>query len=891
MDLAKTQFISLVTKGFTTVLGVIQSVIVIRLLAPAEFGLVGLVMSIGGVVGVTQHLGIVDGAIREIAVLKNKREIGKVFWVSHLVRQLVTLPLTFGLIMLSSVIAADIYGRPEIVPYLQLFALSLILQGFQDVLGATLTGVKRFGSLYAIQILTATINIGVFGYLTWRFGITGFFWAVIITTSVMVLLLLMVVIKHLRGYLALPSPREIQQYAKRVMRVGVYMYVARIFFVLWQRLPLLLLGGVLAADELGFLNVSLTFGARLTIVAMALSEVNLSWMSSLFAHERERFKQMVQLNLKRVFLLMMGLTMILLFFAPEILLYVVGEEYLPAREVILVMTVAFFLYALLDIGTSSAFVPADKPGMRASLYGIMMLLTGGVVAWLLFSNPTPMGAAWGVLLGATIAYLAMLWLGRAVLKITFLSREQMFFLLLLFVSLGWLLQQPLFWVRLLVFLVFAAYLGWESRRQKVLPSWSDFLLKLRGESEGSKQVEGYITCFAGAVFDAEYMTNRQHIMSRLASRYRVLYVEPRVWIFRYIFEHWRQPILVWNLVRKIVWVDRKHDQLFVKAQWNLLPGSRESRGIALFNHYFLNRWNIWLTSWLLGFNRKGAVVWLYDTEAAEYLDAYPKGVVVYDCVDDHAAQAGVDRNPRRVEEEEAMILSRADLVTVTSQRLFDIKSSLHENVHLVLNAGDVALYENDTDEVPEELSDMTHPILGSVGALDGYKYDFGLLHDLAVKHPEWNFVLLGQPVVQVQKPEDEEIDLSRLRQLQNVHVISNVPRIKVPNYVRQFDVCLIPYRASRYNASSFPLKFWEFMATGKPVVAGGLPELKAYEALIGYANDVRGFEAACRDWLASPLRSREKRLELAREHSWDARVAQLEHLLNKIARKDHENRI
>jgi len=361
MDLGRTQLLSLIAKAITTALGIVQSIIVIRILSPAEFGLVGLVLSVGGVIGVSQHLGIVDGAIREIAVLKKKREIGKVFWVSHIVRQAVTIPLSIGLLLLASLIATKIYHRPEIAIYLQIFAAALVLQGLQDVLGAALTGLKKFLLLYVVQVVTATINIAVFGWLTWQYGVTGFFWAVIVTTSIMVLWFFALMFKELKGNLKWPTWYDIRFYGRRVMRVGAYMYLSRIFFVVWQRLPLLLLGGVLASDQLGYLNVSLTFGSRLTIIAMALSEVNLSWMSSLFANQRAEFQKIVTLNMHRVLVVMVGLTLVLLFFTPEILLYVIGAQYLAAQPLIYIMTVGFFLYALTDIGTSSVFVSADQP--------------------------------------------------------------------------------------------------------------------------------------------------------------------------------------------------------------------------------------------------------------------------------------------------------------------------------------------------------------------------------------------------------------------------------------------------------------------------------------------------------------------------------------------------
>src|SRR3990167_470288 len=238
MNLARIQFLSVATKAVTTALGIIQSLIIIKVLSATEYGIVGLVMAIGGLIGVSQHLGIVDGAIREIAVRKNKDEIGKVFWVSHIARQAVTLPLSLALLALAGIIATKIYHRPEIIPYIQLFAGALILQGLQDVLGATLTGMKKFGSLYAIQIITAAINIAVFGFLTWKYQINGFFWAVIITTLIMVALFAGVIKKELAGYLSFPSWPEIKEYGKNLLHIGLFMYISRIFYVIWQRLPL-----------------------------------------------------------------------------------------------------------------------------------------------------------------------------------------------------------------------------------------------------------------------------------------------------------------------------------------------------------------------------------------------------------------------------------------------------------------------------------------------------------------------------------------------------------------------------------------------------------------------------------------------------------------------------
>lgn len=867
MNLARTQLFSIATKGITTALGIVQSVIIVRLLSPAEFGITGLVLSVGGVIGVSQHLGIVDGAIREIAVRKNLRHVALVSWVAHLVRQSVTVPLSLGLFVLAPWIAG-LYGRPEIYPYIQIFAGALIFQGLQDVLGATLTGMKRFKELYVTQIITAAINIAVFGLLIWKLGVAGFFWAIIVTTIIMVAIMGVYAAKSLRGNLALPSREDIRRYGRRVLRVGAYMYIARIFFVFWQRAPLLVLGGMLAADELGYLNISMTFGARLTILAMALSEVNLSWMSSLFIEDPEAFKERVTSNMQRVFLFMLAATSALLFFTPEILRYVIGTEYLPAEPIIYIMTAAFFLYSLLDIGTSSLFVPADNPRQRMLTFGTLISATGVVLAWLYLSHPSAILAAIAMTVGAVVSYVYMIAVSNSY-NVKLVSAGQIGMLALLGISIAWLFTSPSLALRIIAFAVFAAYMLYDARKNGLLPDISS-LLNRTGNSANNTGKK--VICFAGGFYDAPFWTNRQHIMSRVKNTHPVLYVEPRVWAIRHITSN---PDSLFSFVQKLLWWQKRDENLYIIAQWNLLPGSREHKWIAALNHA-LNRWYVLAKARWLGFN--DPIVWIYDTEAAEYLSAFPNSYVMYDCVDDHAAQAGVDRNSKRVEEEESVILERANLVTTTSHHLFELKKKRNPNTHLVLNAGDVELFsQRTTGKLPAMMQNIKQagPVLGSVGALDSYKVDFDLLVSVAEAVPAWQFVFIGKPVVDKRIPA-----LKRLRALPNVHVISNIPRKEVPLYAQAFDVCLIPYKYSRYNASSFPLKFWEFMATGKPVITSGLPELKPYTPLSVHIKNADEFISATKKALKHPTEGQMERMNLAEQNTWAARVGKILKLIN-----------
>jgi O-antigen/teichoic acid export membrane protein/glycosyltransferase involved in cell wall biosynthesis len=858
-----------------------------------DFGLVGLVMSIGGVIGVSQHLGIVDGAIREIAVLKSRREQGKVFWVSHLARQVVTVPLSLILYFLAPIIAIKIYHHPDIIPYIQIFALSLILQGLQDVLGASLTGIKKFVPLYVVQMITAAVNIPIFGYLTWRWGIAGFFWAVIVTTSIMVVMYIGSIWYALRGDLGLPSWQDIRFYARKVLRIGFYMYLSRIFFVVWQRLPLLILGAVLSANDLGDLNVSLTFGSKLTILAMALSEVNLSWMSSLFARERKEFERVVTRNMQRVLVVMMILTLVLVFFTPEILRYVIGAQYMNAQPLILIMTLAFFLYSLTDIGTSSVFVPADKPIYRTYIYGLMIAVTGGLI--LAVKHGTSLTAAFAVLGGAVAVYLAMLYVAKRKFQISLVNGRLALFLVGLAASIAWLFMSPPLIARIIVFVIFNGYMFYEAQRHELLPAFVMTWLNRKKPVAMTAQAirhEMKIICFAGSAYDSLAWTNRQHVMSRIATKHPVLYVEPRVWLVRYIWLHWRKPRFLWRFLRRLFWYEKVNGNLWLKAQWNLIPGSREVKWLSTFNH-LLNRHHLLGVAKRLGFTGAGLAIWVYDTEAIEYLSAWPKATVLYDCVDDHGAQAGVDRNSKRVEEEERAILQRADVVTVTSRHLLNLKKHQHNNIHLVLNAGNVDLFLSHSAKASRDagtglpdnlrssyaqLLNIKHPIIGSVGTIDSYKLDWQLVEQAAKLQPDWQFVFIGAPLMGKSRR-----DVKRMKQLPNVHFLGAVPQEDVPTYVQHFDVCFIPYKSSRYNEASFPLKFWEFMATGKPIVVAGVSELREYKPLIGYVKTAKDLVGEVAGMLAAPAAGAEQRITEAKQHTWNKRVQHLLELLEKAA--------
>lgn len=865
-ELRTVQVWSVLTKLGTIGLGILQTAVVLRLLGPKAYGIVGIVVSLGALVGVSQHVGAVDAAIREIAIADSPRRRATVFWVSFWFRLAVTVPISVALALLAPWIGSRIYPLPDIPHLVRLTSVLLVLYGIQGILGGAYTGQRAFGRLYALQLATAALNVPLFAGLVWWHGVRGFFEAALLAAVVFCGLLALFLRHALGGSLAHPRPHEARPIFGDIVHTGAWTYAARILSVAWQRVPVLLLGVWAPAETVGLFNAAVTFGAKLQLLAAALGEVNLSFLSNAFAQSREAFRRLAVRALEDVGAVTLIGALLLVLFADVLVPILAGREYADVVPLIPAVAWAYAAFAFVDIATNTVFVPARQSQRRAASYLALFLVTVGVMA--LLREAPVRSAEIGLLAGGVAGLLVALALSWSGMRLPLFPRTLVFPLAVAVLATA-ATGLPLA-VRGGLFLVIAVWVAWAA-----FPS---VLARLRprlpGRWRAMKQLASKdVIVFAGALYDAPLWTNRQHIATRLAEHgWRVLYVEPRLFLWRQLLGRFPGTRGRWSWLLRHISPQRVRPNLWVQAQANLIPGSRRGRALGRLNHRLWNAWHVRLHAWELGFG--SPVLLMYDTEAAEFLDDFPSARVVYDCVDDHRAQAGVDRNPALVEREEGMIAARADAIAVTAEPLFNRFTTVHRNVHRVPNAADVEAFLDPRPE-PSDLAGIPHPRIGTVGALDAYKIDVDLLKTVAAQHPEWHVVLVG-PVEYAGGRTD---GVRSLRRYVNIHVLGLKPHPEIPAYVHAFDVAMIPYRESAYNRSSFPLKFWEFMASGKPIVASGVPALAPYAALARLVQTPDEFAGAIQEALRDPWRGSEARVTEARRHGWETRVAAIERLL------------
>lgn len=262
----------------------------------------------------------------------------------------------------------------------------------------------------------------------------------------------------------------------------------------------------------------------------------------------------------------------------------------------------------------------------------------------------------------------------------------------------------------------------------------------------------------------------------------------------------------------------------------------------------------------IGFEKPVLIV--YYPSIVPILEKMRYSLLCYDCVDDFSQFSW---NPSWHQGMERKLIERCDIMFVTSKKLLEMKRSLKQNVYLVPNGADVSHFAASADEnlkTPDYMKGIKRPVIGFTGAI--YEWvDTRLIMELCRLRSDWSFVMVG-PVGRDAKLDDR---------YGNLFLLGKKEYEELPGIIKAFDVCIIPFKVSKLTESANPVKLYEYLASGKPVVSTPIPEVLAFRDMVMTAGNAREFERAIETSLAegSPELVR-KRMMAAKENSWDKRV-------------------
>ncbi|MBD3235047.1 MAG: glycosyltransferase [candidate division Zixibacteria bacterium] len=207
-------------------------------------------------------------------------------------------------------------------------------------------------------------------------------------------------------------------------------------------------------------------------------------------------------------------------------------------------------------------------------------------------------------------------------------------------------------------------------------------------------------------------------------------------------------------------------------------------------------------------------------------------LVIYDCVDEHSETIGYSSEAAElVHRWDIELTEDADIVFVTAQGLYNDRKTYNPNLHYSPNGVDVAHFSKarlKTTEIPSDLAAISEPRIGFVGSLSDW-IDYELISEVAKRYPDYNIVLVG--------PVKRGMDIPELRNLPNVYLLGKKSPDELPRYLKGFDCAINPFKRVGITEKVNPLKVYEYLAAGVPVVSINMPEIMHLEDAIYIAHN------------------------------------------------------
>lgn len=379
-----------------------------------------------------------------------------------------------------------------------------------------------------------------------------------------------------------------------------------------------------------------------------------------------------------------------------------------------------------------------------------------------------------------------------------------------------------------------------------------------------------IVLLSTADWDNPFWTNKQHVAVEFARRgYKVFYIDSLGLrkpglnkkdlgrMVRKLFKSVRPPRLVRDNI--YVWSP-------ITLPWN------EYVLIRYINKMYFT---LFTKLWIKIYRINDPWLWTYNPLTTEFIEPSGFSKVIYHCVDEIKAQPGMPVDI--LEKEERKLLLKSDVVFVTAPKLKENRDKWNSNIHYFSNVADFTHFNKsmliDYDK-PSDLECIDGPILGFIGAVSSYKIDFNLLSKLAQERPGYNIVIIG-----LVGEGDPSTNISILTRHDNIHFLGPKDYALLPQYLKFFDVALLPNNINDYTDNMFPMKFFEYLSAGKPVVSVNLKAIQDFSDIVMIGTTDEGFIEKIDQALSGDVADINKRLDLAKQYTYESRMEKMLALL------------
>lgn len=278
-------------------------------------------------------------------------------------------------------------------------------------------------------------------------------------------------------------------------------------------------------------------------------------------------------------------------------------------------------------------------------------------------------------------------------------------------------------------------------------------------------------------------------------------------------------------------------------------------------------------------NLKNIVFWSYNPMFVEFIGKLNEKLFVFDTVDNWAEHDGYLKllSKKKLLDNYRRIAEKANLIFTVSHELADFyqKYNRTSDVYWVPNGVDFTHF-NDAEKIKKDnaLSKITAPIIGYLGTIE-CRVDFDLIAKIAAAHRGKIIALCG-PVWPSVKNELKQ----KLSKYKNIILTGRVKYDDAPSYLNRFDVAIIPHKINEFIKSTNPMKMYDYLACGKPIVSTKGAGVDMFADYIYATNEPSEFIQFIDNALAqdSAEKQNQRRL-IVKEHSWKTRVNEMTRLI------------
>ena len=248
----------------------------------------------------------------------------------------------------------------------------------------------------------------------------------------------------------------------------------------------------------------------------------------------------------------------------------------------------------------------------------------------------------------------------------------------------------------------------------------------------------------------------------------------------------------------------------------------------------------------------------------------PGAVVLHDCLD---LVSGFENTPADIVKLEHELIDSSDIVVTASQPLSELIAKRRPNA-VIRNGADIDFFAKAAKR-PKN-SPYKGKVIGYFGAI-AHWFESDWIAEAAEAHPDWTFVLIGDA---------PGIHQRRFSDFRNIVLLGEKPYSELPEHLAYFDVAVIPFKLLDLILCTNPVKLYEYMAAGKPVVASAMPEVVAATDLVYVAEDSGDFVGKIEQALAEDCpKLRRARTAWVQQHGWNNRGKAFSELLGDASPK------